>query len=289
MDDNKTEHKLPSVGQPAYNNKLRINSVSDNTITVNVGKSGPNVEFTPSTASYDPATGDFVVTVASHSLSVGEGIIMVSESFAFTCDMDDNQSVKSYPRVGIDPYSVRSIPLTAVTDTTMTFNVGASGPNKYFTPVSASYNALSGDMTLTVSESFGLGIGRSVVLENESIAFTCDMDSNLTTHSYPRSGSDPYAEQSIVISSIGKTNHSVTNAPYNSGTGDVTITIANHNFDNGDYGKSNKDGTVYGNSKEFHVGNRMFEITSNSKVEVKDSIKEQVDAIKINESDKLRD
>jgi exosome complex RNA-binding protein Rrp4 len=245
MDGNRSEHNLPSVGQPSYNKRTKIKSVTEDTITLNVGKSGPNVEYNPTTASYDPATGDFVVTVASHSLSVGEGIIMVSESFAFTCDMDDDQSVKSYPRVGIDPYSVRSIPLTAVTDTTMTFNVGASGPNKYFTPVSASYNALSGDMTLTVSESFGLGIGRSVVLENESIAFTCDMDSNLTTHSYPRSGSDPYAEQSIVISSIGKTNHSVTNAPYNSATGDVTITIANHNFDNGDYIKLDDNSLTY--------------------------------------------
>ena len=245
MDGNRSEHNLPSVGQPSYNKRTKIKSVTEDTITLNVGKSGPNVEYNPTTASYDPATGEFVVTVASHSLSVGEGVVMEAESFAFTCDMDDDQSVKSYPRVGIDPYAVRSIPLTAVTDTTMTFNVGASGPNKYFTPVSASYNALSGDMTLTVSESFGLGIGRSVVLENESIAFTCDMDSNLTTHSYPRSGSDPYAEQSIVISSIGKTNHSVTNAPYNSATGDVTITISNHNFDNGDYIKLDDNSLTY--------------------------------------------
>ena len=122
MDGNRSEHNLPSVGQPSYNKRTKIKSVTEDTITLNVGKSGPNVEYNPTTASYDPATGDFVVTVASHSLSVGEGIIMVSESFAFTCDMDDNQSVKSYPRVGIDPYSVRSIPLTAVTDTTMTFN-----------------------------------------------------------------------------------------------------------------------------------------------------------------------
>ena len=245
MDGNRSEHNLPSVGQPSYNKRTKIKSVTKDTITLNVGKSGPNVEYNPTTASYDPATGDFVVTVASHSLSVGEGIIMASESFAFTCDMDNDQSVKSYPRVGIDPYSVRSIPLTAVTDTTMTFNVGASGPNKYFTPVSASYNALSGDMTLTVSESFGLGVGRSVVLENESIAFTCDMDSNATTHSYPRSGSDPYAEQSIVISSVGTTSHSVTNAPYNSSTGDVTITIANHNFGNGDYIKLDDNSLTY--------------------------------------------
>jgi len=245
MDGNRTEHKLPSIGQPAYDNRLTIKSTTSDTITVNVGKSGPNVEYNPSTASYDPATGEFVVTVASHSLSIGEGVVMSPESFAFTCDMDNDQSVKSYPRVGIDPYSVRSLPLTAVTDTTMTFNVGVSGPNKYFTPVSASYNSLSGDMTLTVTESFGLGVGRSVVLENESFAFTCDMDSNVTTHSYPRSGSDPYAEQSIKITSVGTTSHSVTDAPYDSATGDVTITIANHNFNNGDYIKLDDNSLTY--------------------------------------------
>ena len=245
MDGNRTEHKLPALGQPAYDERLTIKSKTDDTITVNVGKSGPNVEFNPTNATYNPATGDFVVTVGEHSLSVGEGIVMVSESFAFTCDMDDNQSVKSYPRVGIDPKAVRSIPLTAVTDTTLTFNVGASGPNKYFTPVSASYNALTGDMTLTVSESFGLGVGRSVVLEDESFAFTCDQDGNATTHSYPRSGSDPYAGKSIVITSVGTTTHTVTDAPYDSATGDVTITIASHGFSNGDYIKLDDNSLTY--------------------------------------------
>ena len=50
MDGNRTEHKLPSVGQRAYNSKLNIISVTPNTITVNVGISGPNVEFTPTAA-----------------------------------------------------------------------------------------------------------------------------------------------------------------------------------------------------------------------------------------------
>jgi len=245
MDNNKTEHNLPSIGQIAYTDKLIITSVTNNTISVNVGISGPNVEFTPTTASYDPSTGDFVMTVASHSLSVGEGIIMDVESFAFTCDMDNDQSVKSYPRLGIDPYAGRSMKITSITDTTMTVNVGTSGPNKYFTPTDVDYNALTGDMILTVSESFGLGIGRSVVLENESFAFTCDQDGNTTTHSYPRSGSDPYAEQSIVISSVGKSSHTVIDAPYDASNGDVTITISNHNFSNGDYIKLSDNSLTY--------------------------------------------
>jgi hypothetical protein len=235
MDGNRSEHKLPSIGQPAYNSRLGIQSVTDNTITVNVGKSGPNINFNPTTASYDPSNGEFVVTVGTHSLSVGEGIVMEPQSFAFTCDMDDNQSTKSYPRVGIDPFAVRSLPITSITDTTLTFNVGASGPNKTFTPTNADYNALTGDMILTVSESFGLGVGRSVVLENNSIAFTCDMDGDATTHSYPRLGSDPYAGKSIEITSVGTTQHTVSDSTYIPSSGLVSLTISEHGFSNGDY------------------------------------------------------
>ena len=244
MDGNRTEHILPSVGQPAYNNRLPIKSTTTNTITVNVGKSGPNIEFNPTNATYDPSNGEFVVTVGTHSLSVGEGVVMSPESFAFTCDMDNDQSTKSYPREGIDPFSVRSIPITSVTDTTLTFNVGASGPNKYFTPTDTDYNALTGDMIVTVGQ-HGLGVGRSVVLEDESFAFTCDQDNDATTHSYPRPGSDPYAGKSIVITSVGTTSHSVTNAPYDSATGDVTITIASHGFSNGDYIKLDDNSLTY--------------------------------------------
>jgi hypothetical protein len=100
-------------------------------------------------------------------------------------------------------------------------------------------------MTLTVSESFGLGVGRSVVLENESFAFTCDQDGDTTTHSYPRSGSDPYAGKSIVITSVGSTSHTPTNAPYNPTTGVVTLTIANHGFSNGDYVKIDDGALTY--------------------------------------------
>ena len=192
MDGNKTEHKLPSVGQPAYSSRLNINSVTDNTISVNVGVSGPNVQFTPSDVTYDPSTGDLVLTIGTHTLSNGEGIIISANSLAFTCDMDGNQSVKSYPRAGIDPYAGRSMKITNVTSNTITINAGVSGPNKYFTPTDVDYNALSGDMVVTVGQ-HGLGVNRSVVLENESFAFTCDMDGNSTTHSYPRVGSDTYA------------------------------------------------------------------------------------------------
>jgi hypothetical protein len=134
--------------------------------------------------------------------------------------------------------------ITNTTPTTLTVSVGASAANKYFTPSAANYNALTGDMSVTVGQ-HGLGVGRSVVLENNSIAFTCDQNGNATTHSYPRSGSDPYAGKSIEIKSVGFTQHTVTNAPYNAETGDVTLTIASHGFSNGDYIKLSDNSLTY--------------------------------------------
>ena len=57
MDGDITEHKYPKDGQPAYGNNLVITGTTTNTVTVNVGTSGPNVQFTPTAATYDPATG----------------------------------------------------------------------------------------------------------------------------------------------------------------------------------------------------------------------------------------
>ena len=236
MDGNKTEHKYPQNGQTAFANQLNVIAADTNTFTVNVGASGPDVQFTPTNATYDPATGDLVLTIGTHTLDIDEGIVLADNSLTFTCDMDNNQSQKTYPRPGIDPYAGRSIPITAKTDTTITLNVGASGPNKYFTPTAATYNPITGDMTVTVGQ-HGLGVGRSVVLTDNSFSFTCALDGNSSTHTYPRPGTDPYAGQSIAITSVGSTQHTPTNAPYDASTGIVTFTVTGHGFSNGDYVK----------------------------------------------------
>ena len=235
MDGNKTEHALPGIGQPAYGNQLQITSTTTDTYTVNVGVSGPDQQWTPSDAVYNPATGDLVLTLGEdHGLSQGEGIIIEDNSLTFTCTMDNNDSQKSYPRPGIDPFAGRSMPVTAITDTTVTVNAGVSASNKYFTPSAVNYDANNGDMTVTVGQ-HGLGVGRSVVLENNSFTFTCDQDGNATQHTYPRPGSDPYAGKSIAITSVGSTQHTASDAPYNAATGVVTLTVSSHGFANGDY------------------------------------------------------
>ena len=58
-----------------------------------------------------------------------------------------------------------------------------------YTATNATYNASTGDLTLTVN-SHGFAAGEEISLAENSLTFTCDKDSNATNHSYPRA-SDP--------------------------------------------------------------------------------------------------
>ena len=196
---------------------------------------GTRTPYTPTDATYDPANGLTTITFANpHSIAVNDRVFLNEGALSFTCDMDGDQAVKAYPRVGIDPGAVKGYSVTAVTSNTITFNGGISGPNKYFQPSAVDYNPSTGDMVVTVGQ-HGLGVGRGVVLEDNSFTFTCALDGNATQHTYPRPGVDPYAGQSIAISAVGSTSHTVTDAPYDAVSGVVTLTIANHGFSNGDY------------------------------------------------------
>ena len=238
MDGNATEHALPGAYQLAGTQARPVTNVSGSNVTINVGASGPDQLFTPTDVTYNPQTGDMVLTIATeqdpHTLSIGEGIVLEPNAFSFTCAMDNHDSTKTYPRPGIDPFASRSIKIKDTTDTTITLNVGNAGQNKYFTPSAASYNPSTGDMTVTVGQ-HGLGVGRSVVLDDLSFTFTCALDGNQSTHQYPRPGTDPYAGKSIAITNVGFTNHTPTNVTYNASTGVVQFTIGGHGFANGDY------------------------------------------------------
>jgi hypothetical protein len=235
MDGNATEHSLPESDQYAAGRHLPVVGVTTDSFTVNVGTSGTNLYFTPTNVTYDTSDGDLVLTIGTHSLTVGEGIKIVPNSLSFTCTMDGNQSTKTYPRTGIDPYASRSIPIKSVTNTTITLNVGASSQNKEFTPTDADYDPLTGELSLNVGQ-HGLGVGRNVIIEDNSFTFTCALDGNSTQHTYPRPGQDPYAgKKSIEITSVGFTSHTATDAPYDAATGLVNIEVVGHGFNNGDY------------------------------------------------------
>ena len=147
MDGNSTQHTVPGASSTLTwgGQYINIDSVTADTITCNVGVSGPNVQFTPASGTtYDPATGLLVMEIGAHTLSVGEGVVITDNSLTFTCTQDGNTSNETYPRPS-DPASGNSVSITAVTATTITVNVGASPVGQQYphTFVSATANAVS--------------------------------------------------------------------------------------------------------------------------------------------------
>ena len=68
------------------------------------------------------------------------------------------------------------------------------------TPTNATYNPATGVLVLTIPN-HGLVNGDAVVIDDNSITFTCSQDSNATNHSYPRS-TDPASGQYLTVSNV---------------------------------------------------------------------------------------
>ena len=83
-----------------------------------------------SDATYNGLTGDLVLTIGSHSYTTSNTIKIAHNSLTFTCDMDNNATQHTYPRI-TDPVYDTAIPITAVTATTITVNVGVAIPVSY--------------------------------------------------------------------------------------------------------------------------------------------------------------
>ena len=87
----------PGVDPQAGQN-ITPTSVTDYSITFNAGAS-PAVEHNVSTATYDPASGNVVVTTqAPHGLVAGKKIFVKTEGLTFSCSKDQYETTHSYPR-----------------------------------------------------------------------------------------------------------------------------------------------------------------------------------------------
>ena len=118
-----------------------INNGLDNVDTIVWSDPASNLAyFTPTDATYDPASGISVVTVASHGLTTDDWVIFAPYSFTFTCDVDGDATQHSYPR-STDGNFNTPMQVTAVTQDTFTVNVGTSAPSVH-TFISAAPNAV---------------------------------------------------------------------------------------------------------------------------------------------------
>jgi len=86
---------------------------------------------TATSATYNQATGDFVVTIPNHVLTTSDQVGFNTNAFTMKCARDNYATNHSYPRV-TDPAHNTNLNITATTGDTITVNVGASPANTTF-------------------------------------------------------------------------------------------------------------------------------------------------------------
>ncbi len=193
MDSNGSNKTYPRATDPASKDvALPIVSSSTTNLTVNVGPS-PLVNFQPTNATYDPATGAFVMTIANHTINVGTDIRLTADSFTFTCTQDGNSAQKTYPRATAgdgspDPAYNTALAVTAVGTTTQDVS-------------SASYDPATGILTINTNSAHSLSTGNRVQIADNSLTFTCAYDSNATNHTYPRQ-TDPIRGEWVEVTVV---------------------------------------------------------------------------------------
>ena len=105
--------------------------VSATTNSVSVTGGSP---LTPTGATYDPATGNLVITKASHGLTTSDTVGLATNSFVFRCAQDNFSTDHAYPRSGPTPSSSGGDPahnatLAIISKTTNTFTVNVGITN----------------------------------------------------------------------------------------------------------------------------------------------------------------
>tara|TARA_Y100001968_G_C19454156_1_gene770984 strand:+ start:2796 stop:18506 length:15711 start_codon:yes stop_codon:yes gene_type:complete len=170
-------------------------------------------KVTPTNATYDADTGNLVLTVPSgHGITNVNSIGIATNSLTFTCTRDNHATEHTYPRHTDPIHNSSNVPVSVVGNEVTVF-VGKSPlvnrnitDGKYdpstgeliltspshdyvgcstITPSNVAYNQNSGVLTIT-KNGHGYQVNDKILIEDNSLTFTCTKDGNVTRHSYPR-------------------------------------------------------------------------------------------------------
>jgi len=210
------------VPDKAYNTSVGITSVTDTTISLDVGTSSNTtvhtfatpIKLLPTNATYNPATGVMQLTTADpHLMETGDAVRIQDNTITFSCDYGGYIGIashKSYPRSGKDPASDTWLVVTKVDSTNFSVNVGVSpdlSPHTFVAAVAGITRSVvktGGAYAHDFDEATGAVVGsmlrstNTIGIATEGIIFTCTMDNNQTEHAYPRA-SDPAHNTALAI------------------------------------------------------------------------------------------
>ena len=230
----------PTNGLHHPTGQITINvGISSNTTTHNYVNT--TTSYTVTNATYSPTTGVMTLTIPSHKMYVGEYIYLADGAVTFNNgSLPVSTDEVSGRMIRVDAVlpgdRILIVYGTNTNTSTWTYSSGATGAitkpkilgggvynHKYVsstgmavrggghynhvfegptktTVTDASYNPTSGIMTVTVPN-HGWETGDGVIIDDNSIVFTCTQDSGATEHPYPRA-KDPASRQILTISNV---------------------------------------------------------------------------------------
>tara|TARA_Y100001970_G_scaffold190305_1_gene231403 strand:- start:6036 stop:7697 length:1662 start_codon:yes stop_codon:yes gene_type:complete len=217
---------------------------AENAVTINAASTPVQKDVT--NATYDTLTGDLVLTIGSHTFTTSDTCTISTESIKFTCKLDNDSSVKAYPRQtnvsgNNDPAYLQALAITAVAANTITVNVGpvtASSQNKTYPrstdPISGKWVRVSNTTTNT--------------FEIQVLDITPSTDTS--THTFVSA-----IANSIIIRG---TVFNVSDADYNSSTGEIVLTIGSNTLLAGDTIRIAKEHIVMSCTMDNHFSEHPY-------------------------------
>ena len=121
-------------------------------------------------ATYDPVSGESVLTIGIHTLTTANTVTIANRSLLFRCASDDYSAILAYPRPNIDTnIADQNVGITSYTSTTITVFAGPSPQGKQF-PHTFVGLATYSEFQLTIDEVFqskfaGWNVGEFIVLD----------------------------------------------------------------------------------------------------------------------------
>ena len=212
----------------------------ENAVTINAASTP--VQKDVSNAQFDTLTGDLVLTIGSHTFTTSDTCTISTEKIKFTCKLDNDSTVKAYPRAvtpngNADPAYLQALAITAVGSTTITVNVGAVTPVSQNKTYPRSSDPISGKWVRVYNTQANNNKFDIQVLDNTPSTDT-------STHTWVAADANSIVKRGTVFD--------VSDADYNPSTGEIVITIGSNTLLAGDTVRIAKEHVVMSCTMDNH-------------------------------------
>jgi len=293
QDSNATQHAYPRSSDPASGKTLPVTAITGTTATVQVLDTTPSTNTTTHTFVADSGIKDSISDNAYSGITTNifpnpqqgyfiESIVdNVGTSKTFTTHLGGATGNKHNYKPSIHTFK-RALPnAVEVVDSN-----GETDQLKLTPTTGTAYNPTTGILDVTTTAVHGMVAGDRVKFDGNAIVFTCDQDSNATTHAYPRPTDPAYQVWLEVISvpsttrftvqvlgstpSTNTTAHTyssgvtesitrggqqfdVTMSTYNPISGELTMTIGPNSLSNNDKVKIRENSIIYSCTMDYNM------------------------------------